>query len=93
MQNVSAFLRVPRCLSFPLFAHAIGVYAGALGRGQIIDAPPATTIRNVLNISHITNFVCINLISVVSTLYLPLALKMSAPIHRGQKRTANFFCS
>ena len=35
------FLRVPRCLFFPLFAHAIGVYAGALGRGQIIDAPPA----------------------------------------------------
>ena len=35
------FLRVPRCLFFPLFAHAIGVYSGALGRGQIIDAPPA----------------------------------------------------
>ena len=34
-------LRVPCCLFFPLFAHAIGVYAGALGRGQVIDAPPA----------------------------------------------------
>ena len=37
---------------FPLFAHAIGVYAGALGRGQIINAPPAHLQENERDDEH-----------------------------------------